>query len=120
MINKVTEIFEDNVWLIEHEQNDSVVIYDKINFDSKVKPIYFTAEYYDYNKPHKVNRNNKQHFWRLFTCMFGVCEFNLLDETIELSRENKKQLLVRPLVNINYFNISGKSVVHVKSGMPIK
>ena len=52
--------------------------------------------------------------------MFGVCEFNLFDETIELSRENKKQLLVRPLVNINYFNISGKSVVHVKSGMPIK
>ena len=77
-------------------------------------------EYYDYNIPHKVNRNNKQHFWRLFTCMFGVCEFNLFDETIELSRENKKQLLVRPLVNINYFNISGKSVVHVKSGMPIK
>ena len=32
MINKVTEIFEDNVWLIEHEQNDSVVIYDKINY----------------------------------------------------------------------------------------
>jgi hypothetical protein len=50
--------------------------------------------------------------------MFGVCEFTIFDDIYELSRENKSQLLIRPNVSFSYRNISGKSVVHVKSGMP--
>ena len=63
----------------------------------------------------KVRRENSDASWRLVTCMFGVCEFTVLNNTIELSRENKKQLLVKPNLRFKYFNISGKSVVHVKS-----
>ena len=118
MIKNVTALLEDNVWLIRHDQNDSTVIYHKPEFDQKVKPIIFQSEYYDYNKPHDVYRKNSNFGWRLITCMFGVCEFTIFDDMYELSRENKSQLLIRPNVSFTYRNISGKSVVHVKSGMP--
>lgn len=115
MILDVTEVLKDNLYIIEHPKADVTVTYNKEEFDKKVKPITFINEYYDYNKPHKVNRENADNSWRLITCMFGVCEFSVLNNTIELSRENKRQLLIRPNLSFKYFNISGKSVVHVKS-----
>ena len=57
--------------------------------------------------------------------MFGVCEVNaspdwrlvdkVLTEEYELSRENKKQLLVGPDVQVTWRNISGKAVMTQKT-----
>ena len=115
MITNVVEVLKDNLYIIEHVQADVTVTYDKKEFDKKVQSLVFVNEYYDYNKPHKVVRENAEAGWRLVTCMFGVCEFTILNNTIELSRQNKKQLLIRPNLHFKYFNISGKSVVHVKA-----
>ena len=115
MITNVVEVLKNNLYVIEHVKNDVTVTYNKEEFDKKVQPLTFINEYYDYNKPHKVRRENSDASWRLVTCMCGVCEFTVLNNIIELSRENKKQLLVKPNLRFKYFNISGKSVVHVKS-----
>jgi hypothetical protein len=43
--------------------------------------------------------------------LFGVVKVKGPDTEIEISRENKKQLIVHPNVPIEWHNVSGKAVV---------
>jgi len=114
---------ENQIYIIDHEQTDVCKTFDVD--DDRYQGLKFTHEHYYYHKPHGVEHSSLSHEWRLFTCMFGVCEVNVspdwrlvdkvLTEEYELSRENKKQLLVGPDVQVTWRNISGKAVMTQKT-----
>ena len=105
---------QDQIFTIENSSGNSSVTYEKNQYN-KIKYIEFVKDYYDYNKPHRQSKTNHEPSWRLITCMFGVivCKCNEYD--FELSRVNKKQLLIGPDIKFNYYNKSGKSVCHIRS-----
>jgi len=95
-------------------ENNTFTTYDHDQY-SKIVPTQFVRDYYDYNKPHKQTKSNHESKWRLITCMFGVIICKCGEHEIELSRENKKQLMLGPNIKFQYYNQSGKSVCHVRS-----
>ena len=78
---------DTQIFIIENEQDDTSYTYEQDEFD-KIIPVQFVRDYYDY----KVGEHE-----------------------VELSRENKKQLLIGPAIKFEYYNQSGKSVCHVRS-----
>lgn len=95
-------------------ENNTFTTYNHDEY-SKIVPTEFVRDYYDYNKPHRQTKSNNETTWRLITCMFGVIICKCGNHTIELSRENKKQLMIGPNIKFQYYNQSGKSVCHVRS-----
>jgi hypothetical protein len=110
---------EDQIYIIEHLKEADVCKTHDFEDDSYLN-LNFTQDFYYYHKPHNVSHSSLTSEWRLFTCMFGVCKVTLTQtpgftkEPIEISRENKKQILVGPDVCVHWENISGKAVMHVK------
>ena len=49
--------------------------------------------------------------YRIIQCLFGVVKLKGPDFEIELSRENKTQLIVHPDVEVEWYNVSGKAVI---------
>jgi len=105
---------DTQIFLIENDQQDTSQTYDQDEYD-KIIPVQFVRDYYDYNNPHGQIKQNTETTWRLITCMFGVIICKLGDHEIEISRENKKQLMIGPAIKFEYYNKSGKSVCHVRS-----
>tara|TARA_E500000318_G_C3560120_1_gene213022 strand:+ start:758 stop:1102 length:345 start_codon:yes stop_codon:yes gene_type:complete len=105
---------DQNIFVIENEQQNTSITYDHNEY-AKIVAVTFVKDYYDYNKPHNQTRYNHDATWRLITCMFGVIICTCGDHKFELSRENKKQLMIGPNINFEYYNQSGKSVCHVRS-----
>jgi len=105
---------DTQIFIIENEQDDTSYTYEQDEFD-KIIPVQFVRDYYDYNKPHGQIKSNIETTWRLITCMFGVIICKVGEHEVELSRENKKQLLIGPAIKFEYYNQSGKSVCHVRS-----
>lgn len=111
---KSFEKLDKEIFVIENQQGNTSKTYDLDEY-SKIVPTQFVRDYYDYNKPHRQTKSNHESTWRLITCMFGVIICKCGDHTIELSRENKKQLMIGPNIKFQYHNKSGKSVCHVRS-----
>jgi dTDP-4-dehydrorhamnose 3,5-epimerase-like enzyme len=113
---------ENQIFIIEHEKANVCKTFD--TDDYRYQGLQFTHEHYYYHKPHGVEHSSLSDEWRLFTCMFGVCVVNVNDlrdkdevltKEYELSRENKKQLLVGPEIEVSWTNISGKAVMTQKT-----
>ena len=107
-------LIDKEIFLIENEQQNTSTTYNQKEYD-RIVPVTFVKDYYDYNKPHNQIKSNTDTTWRLITCMFGVIICKCNNHTFELSRENKKQLMIGPKIKFEYYNQSGKSVCHVRS-----
>lgn len=105
---------DNQIFLLENEQSDTSYTYNQDEFD-KIIPVQFARDYYDYNKPHGQIKTNTEKTWRLITCMFGVIICKCNEYEFEISRENKKQIVIGPTIRFEYYNKSGKSVCHVRS-----
>jgi hypothetical protein len=95
--------------IIKHNQNDVTKLYD--SSDPKYEDLRILSEHYYYHKPHNVLHKSLSENYRIIQCLFGVVRVTGPDIEIEISRENKIQLIVHPNVSIQWENISGKAVV---------
>ena len=95
--------------IIKHKQNDVTKLYD--SSDPKFEQLEIISEHYYYHKPHNVLHKSLSENYRIIQCLFGVVRVTGPDMEIEISRENKIQLIVHPNVSIQWENISGKAVV---------
>ncbi len=95
--------------IVEHNQHDVTKIYDIS--DERFEQLEIISEHYYYHKPHNVTHKSLSENYRIIQCLFGVVKVKGPDTEIEISRENKKQLIVYPNVQIEWYNISGKAVV---------
>ena len=105
---------DNQIFIIENDLGDTSITYIQEDYE-KIVPLSFVRDYYDYNKPHQQIKYNNETTWRLITCMFGVIICKCGNHEFELSRENKKQLIIGPTIKFEYYNKSGKSVCHVRS-----
>ena len=105
---------DNQIFIIENDLGDTSITYIQEDYE-KILPVSFVRDYYDYNKPHRQIKHNNETTWRLITCMFGVIICKCGNHEFELSRENKKQLIIGPTIKFEYYNKSGKSVCHVRS-----
>ena len=95
--------------IIKHNQSDVTKIYDIS--DERFEQLEIMSEHYYYHKPHNITHKSLSDNFRLIQCLFGVVRVTGPDLEIEISRENKIQILVYPNVQIQWENISGKAVV---------
>ena len=95
--------------IVEHNKNDVTKIYDIS--DEKFEQLEIISEHYYYHKPHNVLHKSLSENYRIIQCLFGVVRVTGPDIEIEISRENKIQLIVHPNVSIQWENTSGKAVV---------
>jgi len=95
--------------IIRHNQNDVTKLYD--SSDPRYEDLTILSEHYYYHKPHNVLHKSLSENYRIIQCLFGVVRVTGPDFEIEISRENKIQLIVHPDVSIQWENTSGKAVV---------
>ena len=95
--------------IVEHNQHDVTKIYDLS--DHRFEHLEILSEHYYYHKPHNVTHKSLSENFRIIQCLFGVIKVKGPDLDIELSRENKKQIIVHPNIEVEWHNISGKAVV---------
>jgi hypothetical protein len=95
--------------IIRHNQNDVTKLYD--SSDPRYGDLTILSEHYYYHKPHNVLHKSLSENYRIIQCLFGVVRVTGPDFEIEISRENKIQLIVHPNVSIQWENTSGKAVV---------
>ena len=95
--------------IVEHNQHDVTKIYDLS--DHRFEHLEILSEHYYYHKPHNVTHKSLSENYRIIQCLFGVVKVTGPGMEIEISRENKKQLIVYPNVQVEWYNISGKAVV---------
>ena len=95
--------------IVEHNQNDVTKIFDIS--DERFQQLEIMSEHYYYHKPHNITHKSLSENYSIIQCLFGVVKLKGPDFEIELSRENKTQLIVHPDVEVEWYNISGKAVV---------
>ena len=111
----------DQVSIINHNAGDVCKLYD--HSDPQYQDYNILSEHYFYHKPHNVRHSYKSDNWTIIQCLFGVCRFEAMQnvnnglvpkEDLQISRENKTQVIVPPGWVSQWDNISGKAVVTVK------
>ncbi len=97
------------VSIIQHNASHVTKLYDYS--DPKYEGLTVLSEHYYYHKPHGVLHKSLSENFRIIQCLFGVIRMTGPDIEIQMSRENKIQIIVHPQVQVQWTNISGKAVV---------